>query len=78
MFLFSRNPQEHVKFAEPFVAEMAARGVLLRRDVNFISSAHTEAHIVHTIQAAQGALSAMQRAGLFAAQAAQVTAGATA
>lgn len=78
MFLFSRNPQEHVKFAEPFVAEMAARGVLLRRDVNFISSAHTEAHIVHTIQAARGALSAMQRAGLFAAQAAQVAAGATA
>lgn len=77
MFLFSRNPQEHVKFAEPFVAEMAARGVLLRRDVNFISSAHTEAHIVHTIQAARGALSAMQRAGLFAAQAAQVAAGAT-
>lgn len=68
MFLFSRNPQEHVKFAEPFVAEMAARGVLLRRDVNFISSAHTQAHIEHTIQAARGSLVAMQRAGLFAAE----------
>lgn len=68
MFLFSRNPQEHVKFAEPFVAEMAARGVLLRRDVNFISSAHTQAHIEHTIQAARGSLEAMQRVGLFAAE----------
>jgi aminotransferase MxcL len=68
MFLFSRNPQEHMKFAEPFVAEMAARGVLLRRDVNFISSAHTQAHIEHTIQAVRGALEAMQRAGLFAAE----------
>lgn len=68
MFLFSRNPQKHVKFAEPFVAEMAARGVLLRRDVNFISSAHTQAHIEHSIQAARGALEAMQRAGLFAAE----------
>jgi Glutamate-1-semialdehyde aminotransferase len=68
MFLFSRNPQEHVKFAEPFVAEMAARGVLLRRDVNFISSAHTQAHIEHTIQAVRGSLEAMQRAGLFAAE----------
>jgi aminotransferase MxcL len=68
MFLFSRNPQEHMKFAEPFVAEMAARGVLLRRDVNFISSAHTQAHIEHTIQAVRGSLEAMQRAGLFAAE----------
>jgi len=66
MFLFSRNPQEHVKFAEPFVAEMAARGVLLRRDVNFISSAHTQTHIEHTITAVRGALEAMQQAGLFA------------
>lgn len=65
MFLFSRNPQQHVKLAEPFVAEMAARRVLLRRDVNFISSAHTSAHIEHTIQAVKGALEAMQRAGLF-------------
>jgi aminotransferase MxcL len=68
MFLFSRNPQEHVRFAEPFVAEMAARGVLLRRDVNFISGAHTEAHIDHTINAVKGALQAMQQAGLFAAE----------
>lgn len=67
MFLFSRNPQEHVKFAEPFVAEMAAHGVLLRRDVNFISSAHTQGHIEHTVQAVKGSLEAMQRAGLFAA-----------
>ncbi len=78
MFLFSRNPQEHVKFAEPFVAEMAARGVLLRRDVNFISSAHTQAHIEHTIAAVKGALGAMQRAGLFATEKREVAAGAEA
>lgn len=75
MFLFSRNPQEHVKFAEPFVAEMAARGVLLRRDVNFLSGAHTAAHIEHTIQATKDALLAMQRGGLFAEQEAKIASG---
>jgi aminotransferase MxcL len=75
MFLFSRNPQEHVKFAEPFVAEMAARGVLLRRDVNFISSAHTTAHIEHTIEAVKHSLEAMQHAGLFADEAHKVASG---
>ena len=78
MFLFSRNPQEHVKLAEPFVAEMAARGVLLRRDVNFISSAHTITHIEHTIAAVKGALVAMQRAGLFATEKHEVASGAEA
>lgn len=59
MFLFSPNPDEHVKSAEPFVAEMARRGVLLRRDVNFIGAAHTEAHIRQTVAAVKGALEAM-------------------
>lgn len=75
MFLFSRNPQEHVKFAEPFVAEMAARGVLLRRDVNFLSGAHTAAHIEHTIQATKDALLAMQQGGLFAEQEVKIASG---
>lgn len=78
MFLFSRNPQDHVKFAEPFVAEMAARGVLLRRDVNFLSGAHTAAHIEHTIQATKGALLAMQQGGLFAEQEVKIASGAEA
>ena len=59
MFLFDKNPVEHVKYAEPFVAEMAKRGVLLRRDVNFISAAHSEAHISATVDAVKGALQAM-------------------
>lgn len=62
MFLFAKNPADHVKIAEPFVAEMAKRGVLLRRDVNFICAAHTEAHIQHTVEAVAGALHAMAAA----------------
>lgn len=75
MFLFSRNPQEHAALAEPFVAEMASRGVLLRRDVNFISSAHTQAHIEHTIAAVKDALAAMQRNGVCATQTAKLARG---
>lgn len=62
MFLFAKHPADHVKSAEPFVAEMAKRGVLLRRDVNFICAAHTEAHIQHTVDAVAGSLQAMAAA----------------
>ncbi|WP_087023196.1 aminotransferase class III-fold pyridoxal phosphate-dependent enzyme [Thaumasiovibrio subtropicus] len=65
MFLFARNPQEHVKYAEPFVAEMAKRGVLLRREVNFISGAHTTEDINVAISAVRGALEAMIAQGIF-------------
>lgn len=65
MFLFATNPAEHVKYAEPFLAEMAKRGILLRRDVNFICGAHTQIQIDQTIAAAKSALLAMQSAALF-------------
>lgn len=65
MFLFAKSPQEHVKYAEPFVAQMALRGVLLRRDVNFISGVHTEEQIDQTITAVHDSLVAMKNAQLF-------------
>ncbi|MFC0117683.1 aspartate aminotransferase family protein [Pseudoalteromonas xiamenensis] len=65
MFLFAKDPQTHVKFAIPFLAEMAKRGILLRREVNFICAAHTEAHINQTITAVKESLIAMKEAGLF-------------
>lgn len=68
MFLFAKNPAEHVKYAEPFLAEMAKRGVMMRRDVNFICAAHTHAHIQHAISAVEQSLKAMQHAGLFTTQ----------
>lgn len=65
MFLFDPNPEQHVKLAEPFLAEMAKRGVLLRREVNFISAAHTAEQIEYTAAAIDEALKAMKRRGLF-------------
>ncbi|MFD2177249.1 aminotransferase class III-fold pyridoxal phosphate-dependent enzyme [Veronia pacifica] len=65
MFLFAKNPVEHVKYAEPFLAEMAKRGVLMRREVNFISGAHTEEDINVAIQAVKASLEAMKANGLF-------------
>ncbi len=55
-FLFSEDLATHAKQMERFLGAMARRGVLLRRDVNFISGAHTEAQIDHTIAAAREAL----------------------
>lgn len=66
MFLFAKNPEKHAKLAEPFLAEMAMRGILLRRDVNFICAAHTESHIDVTIAAVESSLQAMKARGLFA------------
>ncbi len=71
MFLFAKNPQEHAKIAEPFVAEMAKRGVLLRRDVNFICAVHTQEHIKHTINAVKESLQTMIDNGIFKAEAAE-------
>ncbi|CCQ10011.1 Glutamate-1-semialdehyde aminotransferase [Pseudoalteromonas luteoviolacea B = ATCC 29581] len=65
MFLFANDPQEHVKLAIPFLAEMAKRGILLRREVNFICGVHTQEHINKTITAVKSALIAMKEAGLF-------------
>jgi aminotransferase MxcL len=55
-FRFSEELPTHTRFVEPFVALMAERGVLLRRDVNFVSAAHTEAQIDETISAVDDAL----------------------
>jgi aminotransferase MxcL len=66
MFLFAKNPVEHAKMAEKFLAQMAKRGVLLRREVNFICAAHTEAQIDFTINAVEESLVAMQNDGVFA------------
>ncbi|WP_440054722.1 aspartate aminotransferase family protein [Pseudoalteromonas sp. T1lg65] len=66
MFLFAKDPQAHVQLAIPFLAEMAKRGVLMRREVNFICGVHTEEHINTTIAAVKASLIAMQQAGLFA------------
>lgn len=65
MFLFSKNPAEHAQIAEKFLAQMAKRGVLLRREVNFICAAHTEVQIDFTINAIKESLLAMQKDGVF-------------
>ena len=65
MFLFHPNPEIHVRYAKPFVAALAKRGVLMRRDVNFISAAHTREQIDYTVSAIEGALAEMKTSGLF-------------
>ena len=55
-FLFARDMAEQSRLAEPFVGAMARRGVLFRRDVNFLSSAHTAADVDFTVDAAADAL----------------------
>lgn len=65
MFLFSKNPVDHAKIAEKFLAQMAKRGVLLRREVNFICAVHTETQIDFTINAVTESLVAMQADGVF-------------
>lgn len=64
-FMFAPQMDVHVKLAIPFVGAMARRGVILRRDVNFISGAHTEAQITFTIKAVSEALDEMSQKGLF-------------
>lgn len=63
LFLFSKNPEEQAKYAELFIAQMAKRGVLLRRDVNFICAAHTEEQIDHTITATKASLIELLESG---------------
>lgn len=58
-FLFDRDPAKHARRMRDFQAHMARRGVLLRRDVNFLSAAHTEAQVDHTIAAARESLEAL-------------------
>jgi aminotransferase MxcL len=51
-FRFSKDIPDHIKKMIPFQAGMARRGVILRRDLNFISAVHTVEQIDHTIAAA--------------------------
>jgi aminotransferase MxcL len=71
MFLFSKNPPEHAKIAEKFLAQMAKRGIILRRDVNFICAAHTQEQIDFTINAVEASLQAMLMADVFSSTAIQ-------
>lgn len=59
-FRFGARPDEHARHMQRFQREMAARGVLLRRDVNFLSTAHSEEEIDATIERAGDALEAMR------------------
>ncbi|MBF9132217.1 aminotransferase class III-fold pyridoxal phosphate-dependent enzyme [Plantactinospora sp. S1510] len=54
---FSADPTEHARTAEAFLAGMARRGVLMRRDVNFVCAAHQEEQIDFALAAADGVLS---------------------
>lgn len=58
-FLFARDPAEHAKRMQPFQGAMARRGVLLRRDVNFICAAHTAEQIDYTIEMAGEAMQSL-------------------
>lgn len=49
---FSDDADRHAQLAEHFVAGMARRGFLLRRDVNFVSAVHTEADVDRAVEAA--------------------------
>ena len=51
-FRFSKAVPDHIEKMIPFQAGMARRGVILRRDLNFISAVHTVEQIDHTIAAA--------------------------
>lgn len=60
-FLFDRDMARHVELMRDFQGRMAKRGVLLRRDVNFISGAHTVEHIDFAIDAVRESLKELQR-----------------
>lgn len=62
--LFSEDLAVHTKLMEQFLGAMAKRGVLLRRDLNFICGAHTEAQIDFTAEAAFDSLLEMANRGL--------------
>jgi aminotransferase MxcL len=67
LFSFGKDPARHGELMRRFQGLMAARGVLLRRDVNFVSGAHTFDQIEFTIEAARESLRAMSEAAAGAA-----------
>ncbi len=64
-FLFDPDPLRHAALMRTFQGEMAARGVLLRRDVNFLCGAHTAEQMDFTADATRESLKAMKAAGAF-------------
>jgi aminotransferase MxcL len=62
-FGFAEDLPTHTRIASAFVGAMARRGVLLRRDVNFVGAAHSEAHVDYTIHAACDALRELEKRG---------------
>lgn len=66
MFLFAPDPAKHAPLMSVFQGHMARRGVILRRDVQFIGGAHTRAQIEHTISATRASLDEMRSSGAFA------------
>jgi aminotransferase MxcL len=56
LFRYSHDLAAQARFMERYLGAMARRGVILRRDVNFISAAHTEAQIDFTVEASDAAL----------------------
>ncbi len=65
MFLFDKDPEKHVKLAIPFLAEMSKRGIIMRREVNFICGVHTKVQINKTIAAVKESLIEMRQSGVF-------------
>lgn len=61
-FRYSDDLAVHTAFMQRFLGAMARRGVLLRRDVNFISGVHTSLQIEHTIRSAGEALRELSEA----------------
>ncbi len=61
MFLFDHDPARHVPLMTRFVGLMAARGFLLRRDVNFICAAHQREHVEQLITATRESLQELGR-----------------
>lgn len=60
--LFDKNPAIHTPLMNEFLAQCAKRGLLFRRDVSFISGAHTEAQINFSIKQIEQALIEMNTA----------------
>lgn len=56
MLRFAPAMPDHVPIATKFVGAMAQRGILMRRDVNFMCDAHSDALIDETIAAAREVL----------------------
>jgi aminotransferase MxcL len=61
---FSGDPDRHARRARLFLAEMARRGVLLRRDVNFVCAAHTPQQVSFAVEGAGAALRALRSEGV--------------